>query len=463
MAVNEKARTEHIAKILSDAGAIKETMRVPLKGRQELLPVIRISLDSTVLNPKSHRIRSQLESIPIKRKPLEIDPDSDISQELIRDLLRATPGFDRLKQNLKDEGQKEPGIITREGRLINANTRAVALHDLGIEYIEVAVLPAATTIGEILDLELELQMAQDFRQEYSFTNELLFVDDLVSERGLNEETIAVRLRWATPTKAASLKTGTQKVKRYIRHLALIREIQMMSGGAVPLTDFDDAEQALLEFDTAYENIRGRSPEKAERLKNARTLGLLVNLGYEKQRVVDSDWVEQYFFEAIVESDLLRVAFEGFQRNGPSAESSDEDLGLEGFEDASQVVGANGSQGTSIHSFVADLSKILSRTAGSDQVALPHSDGEMTVDRESLRVAINEAMRFASEDAKAAAKAGDALQLPAHHMKEAAKSLTKAAQSFKAVSDRKNFDMAAFTDAVEMACRAMEALHVTIKE
>lgn len=463
MAVNEKARTEHIAKLLSEVGAVKETMRVPLKGRIELLPVIRLSLDSTVLNPKSHRIRSQLESIPEKRKPLEIDPDSDISQELIRDLLRATPGFDRLKQNLKDEGQKDPGIITREGRLINANTRAVALRDLGIEYIEVAVLPAAITIGEILDLELELQMAQDFRQDYSFTNELLFVDDLVSERGLNEEAIAVRLRWATPTKVASLRTGTQKVKRYIKHLALIREIQAMSGGAVPLTDFDDAEQALHEFDTAYEAIRGRSPEKAERLKNARTLGLLVDLGYERQRAVDSDWVEQYFSEAIDENDLLRVTWEGFQHNGPSAESSDEDLGLEGFEDASQNAGANGSQGASIHSFVAELSKRLSRTVGSDQVALPHPDGEKIVDRESLRTAINEAMRFASEDAKAAAKAGDALQLPAHHAKEAAKSLTKAAQSFRAVSNRRNFDRVAFNEAVAMTDRAMNALHVTIKE
>lgn len=463
MAVNEKARTEHIAKLLGEVGIAKETMRVPLKGRQELLPVIRVSLDSTVLNPKSHRIRSQLESIPVERKELEIDPDSDISQELIRNLLRATPGFDLLKQNLKDEGQKDPGIITREGRLINANTRAVALRDLGIEYIEVAVLPAATTIGEILDLELELQVAQDFRQDYSFTNELLFVDDLVSERGLNEEAIAVRLRWATPTKATSLKTGTQKVKRYIRHLALIREIQAMSGGAVPLTDFDDAEQALHEFDTAYESIRGRSPEKAERLKNARTLGLLVDLGYERQRAVDSDWVEQYFSEAIDESDLLRVAWEGFKRNGPSAESSDEDLGLEGFEDASQVMGANGSQDPSIHSFVADLSKRLSRTAGSDQVALPHPDGEKTVDRESLRTAINEAMRFASEDAKTAAKAGDALQLPSHHVKEAAKSLTKAAQSFRAVSSRNTFDRVAFIEAVAMARRAMDALHVTIEE
>lgn len=461
MAINEKARTELIAELLHEVDSSTENMRVPLKGKQVLLPVIRVSLNSTVLNPKSHRIRSQLESIPEEQKSLEIDPDSDISQELIRKLLRATTGFDQLKQNLKDEGQKDPGIITREGRLINANTRAVALHDLGVEYIEVAVLPAAITIGEILDLELELQMAQDFRQDYSFTNELLFVNDLVSDRGLNEEVIAIRLKWATPTKAASLKTGSQKVKRYIRHLALIREIQAMSGGVVPLTEFDDAEQALQEFDTAYELIRGRNPEKAERLKNARTLGLLVGLGYERQRVVDSDWVEKYFTEAIDENDLLRVAWEGFQRNGPTAAQVDEDLGLEDFEDASQ--GANSSQSTLIHSFVADLSKRLSRTAGSDQVVLPDPNGEKTVNRECLRTAINETMRFASEDAKAAAKVGDALQLPAHHMKEAAKSLTKAAQSYRAVGKRNNFDKVTFTEAVAMVRRAMDALNVTLEE
>lgn len=463
MAVNEQARSEHIAKLLDETGVASESKRVPLKGRQELLPVIRISLDSTVLNPKSHRIRSQLESIQEVREALELDSDSDTSQEFIRNLLRATPGFERLKQNLHDEGQKEPGIITREGRLINANTRAVALGDLGVEYIEVAVLPAATTIGEILDLELELQVAQDFRQDYSFTNELLFVDDLVSERGLDEEAVAVRLRWATPTKAASLRTGTQKVKRYIRHLALIREIQLMSGGAVPLTDFDDAEQALQEFDNAYESTRGRSPEKAERLKNARTLGLLVDLGYERQRAVDSDWVENYFAEAIDESELLRTAWEGFQLNGSSAEPSGEDLGLDGFEDASQAVGADGSPGALIHSFVADLSRRLSRTAGREHVDLNYPDGEKAVDRESLRTAINEAMRSASEDAKAVAKAGDALQLPAHHAKEAAKSLAKAAQSFRTVSKRSTFDREAFAEAIAEARRAMDALQITLEE
>ena len=463
MAVNEEARSELIAKLLDEHGLGSESIRVSLKGKQEFLPVIRININSTVLNSTSHRIRSQLESIPEAQAALDQNSDSDVSQDFIRKLLRATPGFEELKQNLSDEGQKAPGIITREGRLINANTRAVALGDLGVEYIDAAVLPAATTIAEILDLELDLQVAQDFRQNYSFTNELLFVDDLVSGSGLDENAVAIRLRWTTPTKATTSRTGPEKVQRYIRHLALIREIQGMSDGAIPLTDFDDAAQALAEYDKTYESIRVGSPEKAERLKTARTLGLLVDLGYERLRTVDSDWVENYFSEAIVESDLLAEVWEGFQIIGLAADANQDDLGLGVFGGASSTLGADEGESARIHSFVADLASSFSRAAGKDLVPLNMPEGERLVEREILRTTINEAMRSASDDAKAAAKAGDALELPSHLVKEAARSLQKAAKKYREIRKRESFDKQSFEAAVAEAERAMDALHITLKE
>ena len=463
MAVNEKARSELIAKLVEEREPESESIRVTLKGQTQLIPVIRISINSTVLNSRSHRIRSQLESIPEAQAALEQDSDSDVSQDFIKNLLRATDGFEFLKQNLSDEGQKKPGIVTREGRLINANTRAVALGDLGFEYMDVAVLPAATTIAEILDLELELQVAQDFRQDYSFTNELLFVDDLVVGSGLDEGAVAVRLRWTTTTKTTTLKSGTEKVRRYIRHLALIREIQGMSAGAIPLTDFDDAGQALAEFDKAYESIRSKSPEKAARLKNARTLGLLVDLGYERLRTVDSDWVENYFSEAIVESDLLAEAWEGFQMSRLAADADQDDLGLDVFGGISSTFGAGDGESARIHSFVADLASSLSLAAGNDFVPLNMPEGERQVEREILRTTINEAMRSASDDAKAAARAGDALELPSHLVKEAARSLQKAAKKYTEIRKRESFDKQSFEEAVAEAQRAMDALHITLKE
>src|SRR3954467_7240653 len=98
------------------------------------MPVIRVRLDSVVLNPRSHRIKSQLESDPGAKAAIEQDPDGEEAQGRIATLLRATAGFEALKRDLEHRDQRDPGIVTREGRLINANTRAVALTDLGSDY-----------------------------------------------------------------------------------------------------------------------------------------------------------------------------------------------------------------------------------------------------------------------------------------------------------------------------------------
>lgn len=156
MAANEQTRKQMIEKALEALPPDRETLRVPWRGKTERMPVVRIRLDSTVLNPRSHRIKSQLQSDRVARNAIAEDPGGDKAQDAIRELLRATPGFEALMRDLEHRDQRDAGIVTREGRLINANTRAVALDDLGREHIEAAVLPADATIGEIYDLELDL-------------------------------------------------------------------------------------------------------------------------------------------------------------------------------------------------------------------------------------------------------------------------------------------------------------------
>src|SRR5262249_58967666 len=113
----------------------------------------------------------------------------------------------------------------------------------------------------------------------------------------------------TPTKTSSVKTGVARVRRYVRHLDLIRDIQRMSGGKMPITYFDDAEQTLMEFDAAYEGLRNKKPQEAEQLRQARILDLLVDLRYERQRQVDAIWVETFLGEALLEQDELKDLIE----------------------------------------------------------------------------------------------------------------------------------------------------------
>jgi len=111
-----------------------------------------------------------------KRSIVEKDPTSSEAQEVLASLLRKTERFNKLKDELKELSQQNPGLISRDGLLINGNTRVVALRDLGVDGVDVAVLPADAMARDFLDLEMSLQMRRLTHQDYTFTNELLLID-----------------------------------------------------------------------------------------------------------------------------------------------------------------------------------------------------------------------------------------------------------------------------------------------
>ena len=87
-------------------------------------------------------------------------------------------------------------MVTRDGLLVNANTRLAALQELGIDYVRAALLPSDADEHAIDRLELELQVQRDFKQDYTFTNELIFLNELLNAHGYTEEKVAKALNWA---------------------------------------------------------------------------------------------------------------------------------------------------------------------------------------------------------------------------------------------------------------------------
>src|SRR5215207_7317472 len=107
----------------AEPGSMKESVRLPYKdGQGGPFPVINVPIDAVFFNHRSHRIKSQLESDP-QRYLVEENPDSDDAQRVIHQILAKTEGFESLKANLSEYGQRDPGVVTREGLLVNANTR----------------------------------------------------------------------------------------------------------------------------------------------------------------------------------------------------------------------------------------------------------------------------------------------------------------------------------------------------
>jgi hypothetical protein len=162
--MTEESRRKQIEKALSARLERPETEKpsMPLVWRnnaEKFFPVVDLPIDVPLLWADSHRIRAELEAPEFEfvRKERITAAAQTALHELWR---KAHRKFDKLKESLEVEGQTEPGVITREGILINGNTRLVALRELGKQWIRVAVLDSDVHPFELADLELRHKSAK---------------------------------------------------------------------------------------------------------------------------------------------------------------------------------------------------------------------------------------------------------------------------------------------------------------
>ncbi len=158
-----------------------QKLRIPLKGKPEHLQVYRVPIKYLIYNIRNGRFAAELlkKESELKRK---LDPgaseDAKIIQKLLLELNQNET--DALKADLRDNGQLDPGVITRDGAVINGNRRMAilsALHeetqDPKFEYLRVARLPKDVDEKDLWRIEAGLQFAKEFRLNYSPINELL--------------------------------------------------------------------------------------------------------------------------------------------------------------------------------------------------------------------------------------------------------------------------------------------------
>ncbi len=308
-----KAREKRIADALhaySEKAGPKETLTLEWRGgHQEVLPVIELPLDTLLLYSHSHRFRAQLEGHPDK-DVVHSDPWGDDAQRIVGDLLKtAHRDFDALKANLRDEGQRDAGIATRQGILINANSRTVALRELeqdvgGKRWLRVAILPADVDERELAELELRLQVQKELKDPYTLTNELLFIEDLTRNYGESSEQIALDLRWAT-NEPRSRKKWAAEVEQRLRILSLIREMQDIPSDPIPLTFFDDKLEQLKALENKYTAMIREDPDGARAFRdNWLCTARAGSSSVHDLRAVDQDFVEDFLRPRLEEDPLI---------------------------------------------------------------------------------------------------------------------------------------------------------------
>lgn len=429
----EAERIELVKNALEVANARPNAERMRLSWRTGHISatVVELPVDKVVLNPRSHRIRSQLESLP-NRELVEEAPLDDDAQAIIAELLRQAEEFAGLRANVAEVGQIEPGVVTATGMLINANTRCVALRDNGGRYIRAGVLPADASPEEIDRLELRLQMKHDFQSEYTFTNELLFLDDLLREYQYTPEQIAIEMGWASRSDQRALKRMAEQVQSYTRILTLIREVQHMSGSKIPTVTFDGTRQALIELDREVEARKMSNYVEAREIRDARLVGILAGAGYRELREIGPDFVRNFLIPAMHDRPILSPhvdALTTFTDADPPAPS-----GLDLFEDdvPSEAEGPRRS--------AAALLALLTREPDKEMIELPAAEGPVqSFNRIVFHGELKTAIEGAAEDVRLNREAGDSLGRPRDLVRKATKHIQAAIEAYRDVADHPDFD------------------------
>lgn len=426
MPPTEEAR---IAEIAAKVEESTETYSVLWQNRPTVLPVITLSVHNVLLNPASHRIRAHIESDP-DAGIVRDEPHSDAAQEIIAKILAETPGFPALADNLRESGQLDFGIVTHAGVLVNGNTRAVALREIRQEYIRVGVLPLGATEREITELEARLQLARDYKQAYTLTNELLFIQEQINAR-VSKEDLALLLGKAQSRNRRHLDKGVAEIDKSLRILQHIREVQESSGGAITLRFFDDHESALSEADEAYMAIVDHDPAEARRTRDGRLAGVLVGVTYRNLRSWRSDqFVKEYLVHHFDDEDVRAAAVAA----APPQNGSGEPIGLDILEgDAGEPRGGDEGRDGGV-----DPSRLLA-TVAAIHGAKEDSPVGGSLTKGELYDGIKMAITQAAEDSEQVRKDQRRQSTPVRLVRQAGQKISQARDSVAKLKSGAGFD------------------------
>lgn len=223
-----------------------------------------VSLDSEFLMFRIENSRTEIQQLAyVRKKSLAKDffndPESyyvqEAQEEILLDMVRSK-GKDLL-EDLKTRKQDDPCIITYDGFLVNGNRRTAALKYLEERYIDCVILPEDTTPRDIYALEQQLQISQDFREEYHWINELRNIRRGTQLLGFTEKELASNLR---------LEIRDLRIKLRILDLIDAFLVWKNLSGAYDYPKLDDAKEIFQQLEKAIKKYS--DPIIQSNLRNA---------------------------------------------------------------------------------------------------------------------------------------------------------------------------------------------------
>lgn len=262
------------------ARTVLNTVEVPAWPRSvKSLNMVELEVTWVKFSTLNHRTRAEQRAEVAKLGAEGLfteDPLGPTAQEAQARILSGQQGFDELKADLETRGQQEPALVTADGVLINGNRRAAALRSLYVaddhlaaRYIKCLVLPDDASVEELIDLETELQVARDFKQEYGWINEAFLIEELYEREKLDFARVASRMH-----------RDVSDVRTQYDKLQLVHQIVELSGGLRQYVEFSENESA---FEELSKHIKNKASAEAEAVRSVYFLGTLAKVNYRKLR------------------------------------------------------------------------------------------------------------------------------------------------------------------------------------
>lgn len=389
----------------------------------------------------NHRTKAeQLREIKNSANPhlFSSDPLGTLAQNAQYNILRSQGGFEDLKSDLRERGQREPAIVTAEGVLINGNRRSAALRSLfaddnhmAARYVQCLVLPEDSTTEELVDLETELQIARDFKEDYSWVNEALLIEELYDRCNKNFQAVATRMH----------REVSDIQSRYER-LQQLNQLIELSNGAYLHVDFGEKETP---FEELAKHVRNKRPDEAEGVRAAYFLGTLADVNYRDLRHLRRPDAAQ----------LVRAELETDPGLRPMLKHAD---GLETTQAADPLDALLGDRDTATG--ITSVLSLLAQKRRDETIEIPNGP-ELQVDE--LFSTIKSAITTAALEAKAEQTDQEAVDEPLNRIKKALREIHLATAALPKAKSYKEFDQAEVTSQVEALHAALTQLEAALAE
>jgi len=433
--LTEAKRIERIKELLNELNKIPpeqhEVVTVPWAGGQpRYCKVITIEADSVLLNPYSHRLQAQLKD-DLEWEQHSKDPFSEAAQKSLAFHIResrSSDSFAALKESLNSEGQTQPGVMTHKGVLINANTRAVAIREFdepSRRYLRVAVLPEVAQENQLALLELQLQMQKELKEDYSFTNELLFIEDMSEKFEMPPALIAKHLRYP-----GTDKKREQEVNFRLRVLDLVRQMQKIPKDGLKLRFFDQVKlEQFRDLITEYDSLLAKkNAQAARKLLITWLLAVAVDVKSVHQlRLVDDEFVDTYVLPNLRDDEEVGDFTDALTGTSDGANEKPEGVTALADPDADHDTPGDGT--------VKALLDLV--TQKDKRVDVPGTP--VILERDEYRQAMKSAFTTGVKEKRSEERDADKVEAPTKHLRDAIRSLEKSLEALKVVHSDDDFD------------------------